>query len=399
MNLIWKLLRQHISVPQLAGFSFANLFGMFIVLLGYQAYKDILPIFSGDNSILGNNYMVMSKRITTGSTLSGTANTFSQAEITDISEQRFAEKVGKFTATEYKVNARMGVNGVSILSSELFFESIPDNFVDVPLDSWQWKPGDTTIPIVLPRSYLTMYNFGFAQSHSMPKISDGLVGLIDLTLYIQANGANDVYKGRVIGFSNRLNSVLVPQAFMDWSNGHYAPGKQSQPSRLIMEVANMGDDRIIKYVDEMNYEVEDDKLNAEKSTYLLRMTVSAVMLVGLVISILSFYILMLSVYLLVQKNAEKLENLLLIGYTPARVALPYQLLTIGLNLAVLIIALVLLAVARNYYIGMITMLFPEVSEGSMMPAILLGVALLAFVSVINIAVICRKVTNIWKHKE
>ena len=394
MNLIWKLLRQHISVPQLAGFSFANLFGMFIVLLGYQAYKDILPIFSGDNSILGNNYMVMSKRITTGSTLSGTANTFSQAEITDISEQRFAEKVGKFTATEYKVNARMGVNGVSILSSELFFESIPDNFVDVPLDSWQWKPGDTTIPIVLPRSYLTMYNFGFAQSHSMPKISDGLVGLIDLTLYIQANGANDVYKGRVIGFSNRLNSVLVPQAFMDWSNGHYAPGKQSQPSRLIMEVANMGDDRIIKYVDEMNYEVEDDKLNAEKSTYLLRMTVSAVMLVGLVISILSFYILMLSVYLLVQKNAEKLENLLLIGYTPARVALPYQLLTIGLNLAVLIIALVLLAVARNYYIGMITMLFPEVSEGSMMPAILLGVALLAFVSVINIAVICRKVTNI-----
>ncbi len=399
MNLIWKLLRQHISVPQLAGFSLANLFGMFIVLLGYQAYKDILPIFSGDNSILGNNYMVMSKRITTGSTLSGTANTFSQTEITDISEQRFAEKVGKFTATEYKVNARMGVNGVSILSSELFFESIPDNFVDVPLDSWQWKPGDTTIPIVLPRSYLTMYNFGFAQSHSMPKISDGLVGLIDLTLYIQANGANDVYKGRVIGFSNRLNSVLVPQAFMDWSNGHYAPGKQSQPSRLIMEVANTGDDRIIKYVDEMNYEVEDDKLNAEKSTYLLRMTVSAVMLVGLVISILSFYILMLSVYLLVQKNAEKLENLLLIGYTPARVALPYQLLTIGLNLAVLVIALVLLAVARNYYIGMITMLFPEVSEGSMMPAILLGVVLLAFVSVINIAVICRKVTNIWKHKE
>lgn len=399
MNLIWKLLRQHISVPQLAGFSLANLFGMFIVLLGYQAYKDILPIFSGDNSILGNNYMVMSKRITTGSTLSGTANTFSQTEITDISEQRFAEKVGKFTATEYKVNARMGVNGVSILSSELFFESIPDNFVDVPLDSWQWKPGDTTIPIVLPRSYLTMYNFGFAQSHSMPKISDGLVGLIDLTLYIQANGANDVYKGKVIGFSNRLNSVLVPQAFMDWSNGHYAPGKQSQPSRLIMEVANTGDDRIIKYVDEMNYEVEDDKLNAEKSTYLLRMTVSAVMLVGLVISILSFYILMLSVYLLVQKNAEKLENLLLIGYTPARVALPYQLLTIGLNLAVLVIALVLLAVARNYYIGMITMLFPEVSEGSMMPAILLGVVLLAFVSVINIAVICRKVTNIWKHKE
>lgn len=399
MNLIWKLLRQHISVPQLSGFFLANLFGMLIVLLGYQAYKDILPILASDNSILGKNYMVMSKRITTGNTLSGTANTFTQSEITDISEQRFAEKVGKFTATEYKVNAHMGVNGVSILSSELFFESIPDNFVDMPLDSWRWQPGDTTIPIVLPRSYLTMYNFGFAQSHSMPKISDGLVGLIDLTLHINGNGANDIYKGKVIGFSNRLNSILVPQAFMDWSNERYAPGKQSQPSRLIMEVANTGDDRIIKYVDEMNYEVEDDKLNAEKSTYLLRMAVSMVMLVGLVISALSFYILMLSVYLLVQKNAEKLENLLLIGYTPAKVALPYQLLTIGLNIAVLAIALVLLAIIRNNYTEMITMLFPEVNEGSMMPAILLGVSLLAFISVTNIAVIGRKVTNIWKHKE
>lgn len=36
MNLVWKLLRQHISVPQFTGFAFANLFGMLIVLLGYQ---------------------------------------------------------------------------------------------------------------------------------------------------------------------------------------------------------------------------------------------------------------------------------------------------------------------------------------------------------------------------
>lgn len=32
MNLVWKLLRQHISIPQFAGFAFANLFGMLIVL-------------------------------------------------------------------------------------------------------------------------------------------------------------------------------------------------------------------------------------------------------------------------------------------------------------------------------------------------------------------------------
>ena len=34
MSIVWKLLRQHISLPQFAGFSLANLFGMLIVLLG-----------------------------------------------------------------------------------------------------------------------------------------------------------------------------------------------------------------------------------------------------------------------------------------------------------------------------------------------------------------------------
>ena len=39
-TLVWKLLRQHISIGQLAGFFLANLFGMMIVLLSVQFYKD-----------------------------------------------------------------------------------------------------------------------------------------------------------------------------------------------------------------------------------------------------------------------------------------------------------------------------------------------------------------------
>lgn len=77
------------------------------------------------------------------------------------------------------------------------------------------------------------------------------------------------------------------------------------------------------------YETEDGKLDAGKTTYFLRLIVGIVLGVGLFISILSFYILMLSIFLLLQKNTTKLENLLLIGYSPARVARPYQVLTLG----------------------------------------------------------------------
>ena len=399
MNLVWKLLRQHISIPQFAGFAFANLFGMLIVLFGFQFYQDVLPVFTQQDSFMKADYLIMSKKICMGNTISWRTNTFSGSEIDDVSSQKFVKKVGKFTSTEYKVDASMGVNGVNVLNSELFFESVPDGFVDVPLKDWKYEPGSKEVPIILPRTYINMYNFGFAQSHSLPKISDGLVGMIDFEIFIQAGGKKEQFKGKVIGFSSRLNTILVPQAFMDWSNHEFAPEDHSDPTRLIVEVGNPADENISQYLDENGYEVETDKLDAEKTTYFLRMMVTMVMVVGLVISILSFYILMLSIYLLVQKNSSKLENLLLIGYSPANVSKPYQLLTMGLNIVVLIVAWVVLFFLRSYYMDFIETLFPDIDEGSMLPAILLGLVLFFIVSVLNIIAIRRKVMKIWNRKE
>ena len=399
MNLVWKLLRQHVSVPQFIGFFFANLCGMLIVLLGFQFYRDVLPIFSQSDSFMGAEYIIVSKKITAGNTLSGRSNSFTSSDVEDLKAQEFARNVGKFTSTEYKVDARMGINGTPVLSSELFFESVPDSFVDVSLDLWQWKEGDQSVPIILPRSYIAMYNFGFAHNHSLPKISDGLVGMIDFKIFIHGNGHQDEYKGRVIGFSSRLNSILVPQSFMDWSNNTYAPDSKSDPTRLIVEVANPADERIAQYIDENGYDTENNNLDAEKTTYFLKLVVTLVMAIGGVISVLSFYILMLSIYLLVQKNATKLQNLLLIGYSPSLVAMPYQLLTIGLNFVVLLIAMIVLSLIRGYYMEVIETLFPDIEEGTIIPSLAVGLCLFALISVVNVIAVRRKVMSVWRRKE
>jgi len=286
-----------------------------------------------------------------------------------------------------------------VMNSDFFFESVPDEFVDVKSAEWQFKEGEKTVPIILPRSYITMYNFGFAQSRSLPKISEGLVGMIDFVISISGNGHQDEFLGKVIGFSSRLNTILVPQAFMDWSNKRYAPDAESNPSRLIIDVANPADKNLATYFEEKGYELEDDKLNTEKATYFLRLIISMVMIVGLIISILSFYILMLSIFLLVQKNSSKLENLLLVGYSPSNVAWPYQLLTILLNVGVLIIAVVALFFVRRYYLSVIYTLFPDMHEGTMLPAIILGVCIFVVVTAFNMLAIRHKILNIWKHKE
>lgn len=101
MNLVWKLLRQHISIPQFVGFAFANLFGMLIVLLGYQFYKDVSPVFTSEDSFMKSNYIIVEKKIGTGKTLSGRSNAFSKDDIDDLNNAHFTFKTGAFTSNQY----------------------------------------------------------------------------------------------------------------------------------------------------------------------------------------------------------------------------------------------------------------------------------------------------------
>ena len=400
MSLVWKLLRQHISIAQLAGFFFANLFGMFIVLLGLQFYNDVKPLFSQEDGFLKPEYLIVSKRISGMSVLSaGDKFGFNEEDVQDITSQPFCKSVGAFTASQYRVVCSMGVSGIARFGTDMFFESVPDRFVDTDLSNWKFDPEEGVIPIVLPRTYLAIYNFGFAQSQSLPKISEGVVGMIDMVVLLRGNGQEQRLKGKVIGFSTRLNTILVPESFIKWSNAKFAPEADLTPNRLIVEVKNPADDAIVKYINKHNLELEDDKLDAGKATYFLRVVTILVMCIGMLISILSFYILMLSIYLLVQKNTEKLRNLLLIGYSPARVSLPYQILTVGMNGLVLVLSFILLYVVRGYYMERLWVMFPQMQDGSLMPALCLGCGLFFVVSIVNIVAIHNKVMRIWNRKD
>ena len=399
MKLLWKLLRQHISIGQLTGFFLANLFGMSIVLLSIQFYKDVIPVFTEGDSFMKKEYLIVTKKISAIGSFAGKTNTFSEDELKSLQEQRFSKDVGAFTPSQFKVSAGFGMKEAGIsLSTEMFFESVPNKFVDVSLDKWNFDKESRSIPIIIPRSYLNLYNFGFAQSRSLPKLSEGVMGLIQMDIVIKGNGRLEQYKGNIVGFSNRLNTILVPEDFMKWANSEFADENKPQPVRLIVEVDNPADDGIARYFQEKGYEAENDKLDAGKTTYFLRLITGIVMGVGLFISILSFYILMLSIFLLLQKNTVKLESLLLIGYSPAKVAIPYQVLTLGLNLIVLALSIGIVMYMRGMYTEVLMQLFPQMEMSIMWPAYVAGIILFSLVSVINIIAIRKKIASIWLHK-
>jgi hypothetical protein len=395
--LIWKLLKQHVSVSQLAGFFLANFCGMVIVLLSVQFYNDVLPVFTAGDSFLKQEYVIVSKRVSTLSSVAGRSAGFTEADVQDLKNQPFTKQVGAFRPAQFKVSAGMGLEGMQ-LSTAMFFESVPDAFVDVKLDGWKFEPGMQEIPIVIPRNYLNLYNFGFAQSRNMPQISEGMMGMMPLDIRLSGRGQVVRMQGRIVGFSDRLNTILVPESFLEWANSQYGEGVKEEPSRLIVEVKNPADDRIARYFKAKGYETENDKLDAGKTTWFLKVIVGIVLSVGLLISVLSFYLLMLSIYLLLQKNTTKLENLLLIGYSPARVAAPYQVLTLVLNALVFLLGVVAVILVRDAYMDRLAQLFPALEKGGMVPACVTGGVLFVLVSFLNFCAIRRKVYQIWRRR-
>ena len=50
------------------------------------------------------------------------------------------------------------------------------------------------------------------------------------SIMMRGNGRVEQYKGNIVGFSNRLNTILVPQSFMKWANENFAPNAEAPVS-------------------------------------------------------------------------------------------------------------------------------------------------------------------------
>ena len=183
MKLVWKLLRQHISIPQFVGFFFANLVGVVIILLGVQFYNDYQAL-DNEDSFMKADYLIVNKKIGALSGLTGGQSTFSSDDIDELKAEPFVERLGAFTPSSFNVKARFDVESFVSFSTEMFFESVPDDFVDVESEAWHYEEGSTDIPIILPKNYLDLYNFGYAQGKGLPKLSEGILGAMKLNIQI-----------------------------------------------------------------------------------------------------------------------------------------------------------------------------------------------------------------------
>ncbi len=390
MSLIWKLLRENISKIQLFGFFIANLVGLSIVLIGCQFYFDVNPIFSQKDNLFKRDYFTVTKRVNLLNAFSSGSTGFSKSEIDELNQSGFVKDAGSFMPSQFNVYAGINQGGIQF-STEMFFESVPDRFIDVKTDEWHFSPDENNIPIILPKNYLDLYNFGFAESRSTPKLSENMIGMVNLDVVIWGRGQKKEMKGRIVGFSSRINTILVPESFMIWANQNFGNSQNANPSRLILEIPNIADPAISEYFTNKGYDVEGDNTAVSRMSSLLKILVTVVIAIGSIICILSFIILALSIYLLLEKNMDKLKKLRLIGYARRTVTRPYELLILSVNIVIWAMSVITVIVVRNVYFSVLKKIWVDLEPVSIFNTVVIGIVIFLFLSVLNIFIIRRKV--------
>ena len=349
MRLLYQILWKDHSRVHLLGAFLGTLAGFVLLLAGIQFYMDIKSVLSENRDLLDPEYIVINKKVNIGNTLGLTGGGFTEEEIAEIEAQPFADQVAAFNSNEFPVQAYTEGEQVPNFITDLFFEAIPDEYIDVKSEDWQWDPEEGTIPVIIPQDYLNLYNFGFAPSQGLPQIPKGVISLINFRIRLQGEGRGnyDDYNGRIVGFSNRVSSILVPIDFLEWANEKYGYFKKNDPAQIIMVSKDPTDPSIIRFLDENGYDTIREKLKSSRMNIILKFVISFLVIVAAIIIGLAFLVFLLSLQLMISRSSDKIRRLNKLGFHYREISRPYILLLFLLMAGITALSLLITSILAS----------------------------------------------------
>jgi len=391
--MLLKLQRRTLVPSQIVGYAVTIFLGFAIILVTAQFYFDIKPLLTEQTDIFKNNAAVVSKNISVFKSMDKSKIYFTDDELEGLNQQPFIKNISKFSTATFKIKAHSNKSGsMPVFYTDLFFESIPVQYLDVETDEWEWDASMDFIPIIIPENYLNLYNFGFAESQGLPVLSKNTIAQIEFNITASGNYKTKEYRSKIVGFSNKVNSILVPEPFLAWANQEFSSNDQQKTSRILMEFNDPSDPRILEYLNENNYEVSKDKLELSKLAFFFKSAMIFVVLIAIIIIVLSIAFILLSLNLIIHRNKETLNNLYFIGYNYTRIARFYQSVVSIITIISISSAITISFIVRNYYLEKIGQLFDFSWTGSVI--LTLGFSLLTILLIIYNILIVRDVKNI-----
>lgn len=358
------------------------LFGTTLLLLALQLYQDINSYLEENEK--PKNFFTINKKIEGGAlvNLGKKDDTFSPDELNNIKQLDGVKRIGGFVRNKFPLTLYIWPSGKvglgAAAKTDLFFESIPDEFLDFVPKEWNWEEDAHIVPIMVPKFYLDLWNFGLAPSRiEYPTLSTEAATGMPIQIFIGDN-RETILDGRFVAFSKRINSVLVPASFLNWANQKFGqpdsgdfyflwkngsidgppksksdllnlqsdkafpswevsplgnPGervpietiasiapKDVQPSRIILEITENPSNELLQFIESQGYELNREFPEQD----IIKKGVNGLFIgtlgVGGMLSLLSIATFATSFRLVIARSAESTRNLLLLGFSPREIS-------------------------------------------------------------------------------
>ena len=268
----------------------------------------------------------------------GKDNTFTSSELADIKQQKGVDAIGPLLSNQFRVKANAG--NIVPFSTDLFLETIPVNFIDTIPASFEWKPGQEVVPIIFSSEFLEMYNV-FAPAQGLPQLSAKTISSVNIGLECSGNGRTLNLKGNIVGLTDRINSILVPQNFMAWANNYFNNSDNIRPERVFIKTKDANDPVLLKYMDDHNFHLNKDKTKFGRIKSILQGIVTGLGIFGFLVIILALMLFSFYLQLMIARSKENLSLLVNLGYGPgslskmvARTWVPVYTIIIFISIAV-----------------------------------------------------------------
>ena len=385
MKHLYRILWKDHSRAHLLWAFLGTLAGFVLLLAGIQFYTDLKKILAENRDLLDPEYIVINKKVNIGQTFGLERPGFTEEEIAEIRAQPFSDRIAPFLSNAFPVSGYTENERFPDFYTELFFEAIPDEYIDVKSEDWQWNPDDETIPIIIPQDYLNLYNFGFAPSQGLPQIPKGVLSMINfrIRLHGQGRGNFDDYSGRIVGFSNRIHSILVPLNFLEWANEKYGYFNESEPSKIILVSTDPTDPAIIRYLDEKGYDTIREKLKSSRMNIILKFIISFLVVVATIIIGLAFLVFLLSLQLMISRSADKIRRLNKLGYHYREISRPYMVMLMILLAGVAGFSLLITSLLTKKFASMASAWNLDISTSLHGIIFGIGVGLILLIAIFN----------------
>lgn len=269
------------------------------------------------------NYFSINKEITgSGIENVGKSYDFNTSEIDTIRERPEILELGTFARSRFAVTLHLWPAGKlfglgKAAKVDIFFESVPDTFIDVETDAWQWKHGDSFVPLIIPKFYLDLWNLGFAPTRAdYPTLGADAALTMPIDIFL-GNPPDEMLAGKFVGFSRRLNGMLVPESFLRWANESFAlaeEGNATTPSRLIVRTETAPGQDLLAFLENQDYELNREMPESDGLADAILWAFLTVAGIGMALSLLSVATFAVSFRLVVARSAERITNLLHLGF-------------------------------------------------------------------------------------